>query len=829
MFSTPLPGDWLDTLSLPMPTPSHTLPSVTLFGVPNASVAVTELSQSFGFSTATVLPLIPPPVDAGVLTLSDGRTPTLGRLTYGPGGSDGTNDVVLVGTGAKAVTPGVCGSSNMAVHPTQSLCIACPLHSTCNASYPYPVARPGYAGVGDGTVFVSCVNCVGSGFCREGAAGDLCGTCLDGFYPDRTGLCTRCPPFDQRAVNAFGLFALFICLVFLKMWLASLAVAHNAIQILGVFAKFDLAWPPVLLSLFTVFSAFSFDLDLLMLDCQFPTYSIAALTLIKATVPLFFGLLWAVTFAVSLACHALICTASRGATVTPSSPRSSLPRSLMARAGLDRFVATFVVLLNILYMSQAISVSDVFRCVEKEDGRFVLVSHESIRCYVSEGPWADAALVALGTGLVYLAGIPGLYGLILTRHREHLDSEAFRRRYGVMCYKYDRDFTKWELVIFARKVCITAISAVFPVGEIWKACAGILMFLGFGLCQVFAHPFVSQALDVLETQGMGLSFLLLTLGLVFASDAMTEGEFSSVLGLAVVALVVSVGVIIVVVAFDVQSHLSRYAKRLAFVATNILLSPGPSQDLVSGDEDGGLPLEELAGGGRRGRTGMPFILEATLHPEALELVPDLQSGLRKQVLSILKALHTMQLHEDAILNARTAYDASAVAAGLGREEGRAGSDMGSLSLSRTSRAALRTISFVSSVILSSMGPTRISYADPSSGSGGATTALLQQLVFTGGGSGGGVGGGGGRGGVDGKGLSATRTPAKGILLVETPFSDPNVAASGASPSVAAPLGKAGGSLAVLKQASIARYDSSGLSASIRSPAVIPSASTLPKI
>ncbi|KNC52128.1 uncharacterized protein AMSG_00954 [Thecamonas trahens ATCC 50062] len=652
-----------------------------LVSSPPAATAIVRPGSALLLSAPAQVDLLPlltsNPADAGTVA----GLPLLANLSFRGEPWSGNCGASLLLVGSPASWDGnsdVCGPKR-AVERDVPVCGACPPFASCNNSSPYPVALPGFAAsVASPGTFVTCRNCAGDGSCKAGATGELCALCLPGYYQYR-GACEICPSAGSRALWSVGLFALILLLVFLKRWFASLSVAANFVQIMGVFANVDLEWPSTLTAMFTVFSAFSLNLDLISLPCTIDGLGLVGITALKVALPAFFAVIWLVAFAIVAAIRTRCCTRSPGAhpqsavapaysplqanahgppiadtelvelgqaeeqmeesepepepepepasksMLSPPSPPSLSRGDVLVACGVDGFISTFTVLVNILYISQVAALTDVLQCELKSDGRYVLSRYENITCYDGGGEWARALFVACAGLVVSIAGVPIWYWHTMRRHALELDSEAFRRRYGVMCYKYDRDYFWWELVIFLRKLAVTAVTGILPVDPVWKAAAGIIVFLGFGLLQVFAHPFVSQVLDGLESIGMALSFFLLAIGLVFHSDSMTSSEESALLIIAIAVLVAAVVVVTFAVALDVQSKVSRFA------------------------------LTRLLRGAPSSAAADAALVDDMVHAPARPYLASLQAQLRESLLVVLgklEALCTDEIAQAAVLLGR---------------------------------------------------------------------------------------------------------------------------------------------------------------------------------
>ena len=110
------------------------------------------------------------------------------------------------------------------------------------------------------------VACVGNNLCSAGYTGIRCATCASGYFPSN-GVCAPCPSSPFAVIIIFVLLALGACALsyFLNkagLDLPLISIGIDYAQVIAVFAQTDIAWPSVLMSLYSVLSAFNLNLDL---------------------------------------------------------------------------------------------------------------------------------------------------------------------------------------------------------------------------------------------------------------------------------------------------------------------------------------------------------------------------------------------------------------------------------------------------------------------------------------------------------------------------------------------------------------------------------------
>lgn len=126
--------------------------------------------------------------------------------------------------------------------------------------------------------FVGCAppeSCLGYNTCAEGYTGTRCALCADGYFRFNA-VCQVCPSSPYAVIIGFALGALAALGISYGLnksgvSLTLIAVGVDYMQVLSIFAQANTRWPAAIKSLFSIFSAFSLNLDLAAPECAAKT------------------------------------------------------------------------------------------------------------------------------------------------------------------------------------------------------------------------------------------------------------------------------------------------------------------------------------------------------------------------------------------------------------------------------------------------------------------------------------------------------------------------------------------------------------------------------
>lgn len=399
------------------------------------------------------------------------------QATLPPNLTVGLHPVTLYAVGQSGVTPfpleaacqvGFFGHAN-------ETCVACPAGGQCvgfNASasdpasrYPYPTAIAGFFNLngamasacpsgnavpGRDVCIVACVPadaCDKSNVCSTGYASKppfyRCGSCAANYYP--TGnTCALCPNSPYSIVVVFVLAVLLggaaaYVLNKKNINIAFISIGLDFMQVMAMFANAGIPWPPAILKLFQLLSAFNLNIQIVAPECLVPSVSFTQKFAFIVMLPLVLGFFFVLMHVCSVAYKALIL-----------GRRKNLQRNL---AGL---VSSFLLLFYVLYLYLTTTMLSVFNCVPTNppDGQLYMTAVFE-PCGVPGGvqltlaPWAVLGLI------FYSGGYPAFVLTNLYRNRERAmedqllrakntgndqltnpNAYRFRRSYGRTYYQF---------------------------------------------------------------------------------------------------------------------------------------------------------------------------------------------------------------------------------------------------------------------------------------------------------------------------------------------------------------------------------------------------------
>jgi hypothetical protein len=117
--------------------------------------------------------------------------------------------------------------------------------------------------------------CLANNICADGYEGEACAYCLKGTYYRVNGDCVKCP--NNLYVLYVGLVLLLLCMIAFSYFLnkknvslALIAIGVDYAQVMSMFARANIVWPPVLVQMFRILSAFNLNIDITAPECLNP-------------------------------------------------------------------------------------------------------------------------------------------------------------------------------------------------------------------------------------------------------------------------------------------------------------------------------------------------------------------------------------------------------------------------------------------------------------------------------------------------------------------------------------------------------------------------------
>jgi hypothetical protein len=316
-----------------------------------------------------------------------------------------------------------------------------------------------------------------STICESGYSGVRCGECESNFYR-RNERCNNCP--DQWIVWLFfillfsgALFAYFYS-VFSSKRKTELPFRAliTGFQTLGILARFigqENRKSAGLSTLFSIFDLSNLNFSaFLSIECvvKLPFWSLFSLQI--SSIFIVFIVMYGFGFGLTKL----------------KLKREKTSNSNNFASELEKSISLYFVSLSTLYTFVLSSIFSAFRCFPQEDGSFTLLSASSLNCYDSE--WFNhIGAVIIGIIFVFLTPFGIFY--ILYRKRNHLDSNHFFWKFGVLFRQYEPKYYYWEVITLLWKtvfVCLVDLTNGFE-----KAERSFLLIIFFAL-QIFVESFV---------------------------------------------------------------------------------------------------------------------------------------------------------------------------------------------------------------------------------------------------------------------------------------------------------------------------------------------------
>lgn len=396
------------------------------------------------------------------------------------------------------------------------MCSDCPEGAVCDGGGALPYPKVGYWRMEPYPYeFMRCqpeIACPGGpdSPCAEGYEGEVCRECSFRWYRVQEQ-CVPCP--DHAWLLILGFITAVIAVGAVAYWLnkrrvnlSGLTVGVDFAQSASVFARFEFAWPPLLLDAFKFISLFTLNIDVVAPSCSIKwSYSLRFYSI--QAVPAFVGSSLLVAFIVITGAKLLWRCGQRGCAylgkrrqaarflmgsdaLKKIKERSRLRAQKLAAKHLGRkgprekldlklhdvFVGMFLSANYYVYLVVASSALEIFDCSENANGLITLDAEPSLTCW--EGVHDELWPYALASLIVYGLGIPGLFGWIVWHYRQDIRYDQAQRsrgegdtmanpvirtriRFAKLYMDFKPEVYYWRLWLIARKAMLAAIALMF--------------------------------------------------------------------------------------------------------------------------------------------------------------------------------------------------------------------------------------------------------------------------------------------------------------------------------------------------------------------------------
>jgi len=350
-------------------------------------------------------------------------------------------------------------------------------------------------------------SCLGSNKCAEGYTAARCAECIQGKYYRVNGECIKCPD------SPWALFIMFVLVALAALGgafimhkknisLALISIGLDYFQIVAMFARTRIRWPPLIKQLFLLMSAFNFNLEIVAPECAIPEVTYAGKWLFIEGLPVF-G--WLILFSAGGVYYLY--------------KRFCVNRKKLGLLNThwSSIVATSIVVLRVLYIYITRTTFDVFNCApttppEIKNGVVVeyMAWNLSIVCYEPGGthvfllPFAFAALA------VYVGGAPLFSVYKLWKNKEKVKYDQilralnkgdstlenpyyeFRQTWSKLYYHFLPGKWYWEFVITMKKFLIAFTSLMFRQTPSYQLALALLILFVMYVIHMLHFPYMSH-------------------------------------------------------------------------------------------------------------------------------------------------------------------------------------------------------------------------------------------------------------------------------------------------------------------------------------------------
>lgn len=252
------------------------------------------------------------------------------------------------------------------------------------------------------------------------SAAERCSLCTANEYFRDAGECVVCPDNVELLIAMFIAAAICACIAgyFLNQKavnMAFLSIGVDYFQILAIFRRSKVSWPPELLEIFRLLSVFNFNLDITAPECAIPDLSYGTKWSLVQVLP---GAVACMLVAVHL-CKLCYKRVIKG-------QKKNLYRHT------HTLISTGLVLFYYLYLYLLRMQLEVFNCTPTvpSDGHtyadFVSPDCGGL-CRCGEGLHAQLLPLAVVFMLVYSFGFPGIVGYVLYKNRDNIRADQIMR------------------------------------------------------------------------------------------------------------------------------------------------------------------------------------------------------------------------------------------------------------------------------------------------------------------------------------------------------------------------------------------------------------------
>ena len=321
------------------------------------------------------------------------------------------------------------------------------------------------------------------------------------------GECEKCPDNPGLLVGCFLLGMVGLCMGcwFLQKKdfnVAFISIGWDYFQVLALFARADIEWPPLMQAMFTFFSAFNFNIDITAPECLVPNLDYRLKWWFIMLLPLA-----AIAFLFAAFFIGVCVERMRGVKKNISKQFSKI-------------VAIYLLIMYYVYLAVTRRALDVFNCNPSvpSDGylytEFTSIDCEGGLCKCGIPGSVQAGLFpwALGFLALYSIGFPGFVAYAILSNKEIVKEDQvlrahnlasskkinarahdIRKRYHKMYYHFKPGKIYWILVIIFRKFAIAFIGLMFRKNPGFQLALCLLTLFACYIMQAKHRPYMSNS------------------------------------------------------------------------------------------------------------------------------------------------------------------------------------------------------------------------------------------------------------------------------------------------------------------------------------------------
>lgn len=378
--------------------------------------------------------------------------------------------------------------------------------------------------------------------CYKNREGMLCGECPAGWQVlPEDGDCAECSGSVDAGV-AVAVILVFLCILFaMKRFgnpkvqertsqlaaVAAVGILIQFLQVLGALKSLKVDWGKVAGPIADAAATTTFRLELIKMQCMFPSTLLATFMVKMAIIPVVIGMLLLV-FVLDNAWLDF-----RGQNNYNKKAFGTLEQ--FKRAKKNKVFNTIGMLMVTFYISVALTAVQPFICYEHPGTSIKSMSmHPPTRCYEGD----HYTLVALGVifSVIYTCGIFlwCAYNVSKYKMQTSADNLAFVEQNKFLFKKWHSDAYFFSCIYLARNFAIALITALIPYDNPEVQINALqLVFIFCGYLQTMYAPWRTRALNWLDTATTLGILVSLNLGAISLNEGV-EQSHSTILGIALI-------------------------------------------------------------------------------------------------------------------------------------------------------------------------------------------------------------------------------------------------------------------------------------------------------